>query len=207
VYLRALRPRPVCYRCFKPQVACVCASIVPVCNQTGLTILQHPRERLHPLGTARIVRLGFTRVRVVPFAQWDTHAAPPIDLPDGAALLYPSTDGRDLTTVPIAEHPRHLVVIDGTWFHAKKVYDAHGWLRTLPHVHIIPNGPSGYGDTRAEPRAQYVATVEAIVFALRVLEPHTVGLNGLLQSFAAMVARQAGFTPMTGHRYRSRWIA
>jgi DTW domain-containing protein YfiP len=174
----------------------VCASIARVHNETGLLILQHPRERLHPLGTVRIARLGFARVRVVPFSQWTADTLPPLAVPSGTALLYPSATGRELSTVPRAERPRHLIVLDGTWFQARKIYKAHRWLRDLPHVHITPDRPSGYGGTRAEPRAHYVATVEAIVLALQVLEPQTPGLDGLLQSFAAMVARQAAFTPV-----------
>jgi DTW domain-containing protein YfiP len=187
-------PRRVCYRCFKPQVACVCASITRVANQTGLIILQHPRERLHPLGTARIARLGFTRVRIESYSQWAMHSMSRIEIPAGAALLYPSATARELSAVPLGERPRHLIVLDGTWFHARKIHRAHQWLQQLPHVQIVPDGPSGYGGTRAEPKAQYVATVEAIIYALRILEPETHGLDGLLRSFAAMVARQATFT-------------
>lgn len=185
----------MCYRCFKPRVACVCASITRVDNRTGLIILQHPRERLHPLGTTRIARLGFANVRVVSTSQWAAEQTTPIDVPERAALLYPSAHGRDLTSLQSAEHPRHLVVIDGTWFQAKKIYDAHGWLHALPHVHITPAAPSGYGNTRAEPKAGYVATIEAIVYALRLLEPTTAGLDGLLRSFTMMVERQAAYTP------------
>lgn len=173
----------------------MCASIERVANQTGLIILQHPRERLHPLGTARIARLGFTQVRVETCSQWMVDAAPPIDIPAQSALLYPLAGAHDLRTVPPTERPRHLIILDGTWFHAKKIYDAHRWLHEMPHVRITPDGPSGYRGTRAEPKAQYVATVEAIIYALRVLEPQTPGLDGLLRSFAAMVDRQAAFTP------------
>jgi DTW domain-containing protein len=175
-------------------VTCVCATIGRVDNRIGLTILQHPRERLHPLGTTRIARLGFTNVRVISCSQWED-GVDPIAVPDGTALLYPSRHGRTLDALLPGEHPRHLVVLDGTWFQAKKIYDAQRWLHTLPHVHITPAAPSGYGNTRAEPKAGYVATIEAIIYALRLLEPATAGLDGLLRSFTMMVERQAAFTP------------
>ena len=78
---------------------------------------------------------------------------------------------------------------------AKKIHDAQHWLHDLRHVRLTPDEPSRYRGTRAEPKAQYVATLEAIVYALRIIEPHTRGLDGLLRSFAAMVDRQAAFTP------------
>jgi len=191
------RPRRECYRCFKPQVACICASIEPVANQTGIIILQHPRERFHAIGTARIARLGLVRVRVEPCAPWVDGAR--LQLPPRTALLYPAAGARELTTVPVEERPRHLVILDGTWFHAKKIYDAHQWLRDLPSVSLAPSQPSRYR-IRPEPNRRYVATVEAIVLALRIIEPHTRGLDGLLRSFAAMVDRQAAYTLGRGVR-------
>lgn len=185
-----------CYDCFKPQVACVCASIEPVANDTGIIILQHPRERFHAVGTARIARLGLVKVRVEACAPRARDSTMPVPLPARTALLYPSTGARELAALPEAERPRHLVVLDGTWFHAKKIYDAYQWLRDLPHVSLTPSEPSRYR-IRREPKAHYVATLEAIVYALRIIEPQTRGLDGLLSSFAAMIDRQAAYTPTT----------
>ena len=199
-----LRPsaRPACYQCFKPRVTCICASIEPVANQTGITILQHPHERFHPVGTARIARLGLARVRIEPCAPWVDGTALGAQLPPRAALLYPAADARELAALSAAELPRHLVVIDGTWFHAKKIYDAHPWLHDLPALRLTPGEPSRYLGVRREPRALCVATLEAIVYALRVIEPQTRGLDGLLGSFAAMVERQAVYTRRRGSSLR-----
>ncbi len=186
------RPRAACYRCFKPAVACVCDVITRVVNQTGVTILQHPRERFHAVGTERIARLGLTNIRVELLAPWSDAGEARRLIPDGAALLYPGPGARDLAGLPQSERPKHLVMIDGTWWQAKKVHDAHTWLHELPQVSLTPSEPSRYR-LRREPKATYVATIEAIVQALRILEPQTHGLDGLLQSFAVMIERQAQF--------------
>ena len=185
--------RAACYVCFKPQVACICATIEPVANRTGIVILQHPRERFHPIGTTRIARLGLQRVRVESCAPWADAEAIRARLPEHAALLYPSPAAPDLAALPAARRPRHLVLIDGTWFHAKKMYDAHAWLRALPQISLTPSRPSRYR-VRREPKVHCVGTLEAIVDALRILEPETRGLNALLRSFEAMVERQASYT-------------
>lgn len=185
--------RPACYACFKPKVACICASIERVANQTGIIILQHPRERLHAVGTARIARLGLAKVRVEPCAPWSDGAAIRAQLPERTALLYPAAGARNLATLPIDERPRHLVVLDGTWFHAKKIYDAHQWLRDLSPVSLTPSAPSRYR-LRRQPKAWCVATIEAIFEALRIVEPQTRGLDGLVRCFAAMIDRQAAYT-------------
>lgn len=190
-----MRPhRPHCYACFKPRVACICASVERVANRTGIVILQHPRERFHAVGTVRIARLGFERVRVEPCAPWTEGDAIRARLAPDTALLYPGPGARDLADLAPAEQPRNLLLIDGTWFLAKKIYDAHPWLHALPHIGIRPPAPSRYR-IRREPKPHCLGTLEAIVLALRILEPDTPGLDGLLRSFDAMVDRQLAFTP------------
>jgi DTW domain-containing protein YfiP len=193
------RPRVVCYRCFKPQVACICESIERVANRTGIIILQHPRERFHAIGTVRIARLALENVRIEACSQWADSSAIHAQLPEQSALLYPTARARELATLPIAEHPRHLIILDGTWFHAKKIYDAHQWLHDLPHIRLTPSQPSRYR-IRPEPRRAYVATLEAIVYALQIIEPQTPGLDALLRSFVAMVDWQAAYTAAAAAR-------
>ncbi|MBM4244114.1 MAG: DTW domain-containing protein [Deltaproteobacteria bacterium] len=183
--------RAQCYRCFKAAATCICASIERAANRTGIVILQHPRERLHAIGTVRFARLGLRHVRVrtcVP----GTDASMP--LPPRTAVLYPAPGAPDLAALPRSEHPRHLVILDGTWTHARKMYATQTWLHELPQVCLTPAEPSRYR-LRREPRPDYVATLEAIVAALRILEPGIDGLDALLGSFAAMIDRQAEFSP------------
>jgi DTW domain-containing protein YfiP len=181
--------RAQCYRCFKAAATCICASIERVANRTGIVILQHPRERLHAIGTVRFARLGLRHVRVRACAP-GTDASMP--LPPRTALLYPAPGAPDLATLPRSEQPRHLVILDGTWTHARKMYATQTWLHELPRVRLTPAEPSRYR-LRREPRADDVATLEAIVAALRILEPGIDGLNALLGSVAAMIDRQAAF--------------
>jgi DTW domain-containing protein YfiP len=185
-------PRAACYRCFKPAVACICAVTERVANRTGITILQHPHERFHAVGTERIARLGLANVRVELLAPWADASDIRARIPSGAALLYPGPDARELGALPQASSPPHLVIIDGTWFQAKKIYDAHSWLAELSQLSLSPSNPSRYR-VRREPKPNYIATIEAIVEALRILEPDTSGLDSLLRSFVAMVERQAHF--------------
>ncbi len=186
------QPRLVCYRCCKPAVACICASIEPVANRTGVTILQHPSERFHPTGTVRIARLALQNLRVEWCTPWEDASAARERIPDGAVLLYPGPAAQDLEALAESERPFHIVVLDGTWFHTRKIYQAHRWLRELPQVRLASVKPSRYR-VRREPRDGCVATIEAIFYALRILEADTAGLDGLLRSFAAMVDRQASY--------------
>src|ERR1700722_539361 len=48
-----------CPRCGQVAGSCICDTIVPIDNRIGVVILQHPRERNRPLGTARLAALHF----------------------------------------------------------------------------------------------------------------------------------------------------
>jgi DTW domain-containing protein len=169
---------------------CLCALLTPVDNQTGVLVLQHPRERLHPIGTARLATLGLRKVRVeVAWNAGRREYDPPAWLPAGTALLYPSDSARELETLPGAQHPSHLLVLDGTWHTASGLYRDKVWLQRLPHVRLVPRAPSRYR-LRLEPEQHCVSTIEAIVAALQLLEPQTTGLSDLLAAFDAMIDDQ-----------------
>jgi len=186
--------RPVCHRCHRPAALCVCRhfqGIPPVDNRTRITILQHPRERLHPLNTARIALQGLARVHLEVARGNDgmrglTH---PMALAPGTALLYPHDSAASLEQLDPAERPSGLLLLDGTWANVRTLYRANPWLAALPHVRLTPREPSRYR-IRGEPDVNGRATVEAIVAALEILEPETPGLDRLLRVFDAVIARQ-----------------
>jgi hypothetical protein len=104
-------------------------------------------------------------------------------------LLYPGPEAELLANVPIERRPRQLIVIDGTWHHAKTLVRDIPALHNVPRYRLAPREPSRYR-IRREPSAALLSTVEATVAALRVLEPATQGLDQLLDAFYAMVERQ-----------------
>ncbi len=180
----------MCYRCFKPAVACVCADIKRVDNHTGVIILQHPRERHHPLGTARFARLGLNRVQVQVCGPKDPESmARASRLPPNTAFLYPSPDARDVRTIPPDERPDNIVLVDATWGQSRTVVSHAPWLRALPCIRLDPVTPSEYR-LRREPKADYLSTIEATIATLRALEPETVGLDELMGAFRLMIDRQ-----------------
>eukprot|EP00850_Spirogloea_muscicola_P022965 SM000321S12198 [mRNA] locus=s321:68952:69812:+ [translate_table: standard] len=102
--------------------------------------------------------------------------------------------------------PSHLVVLDGTWSKAKRLYHENTWLRDLPHFKLPAlNAPSNYSYIRRQPKANCMSTLESIVYALQLLEPQTEGLTSLLDAFKAMVAdqvkcmQQSNHEPKKGH--------
>ncbi|MBL8733513.1 MAG: DTW domain-containing protein [Planctomycetes bacterium] len=182
--------RERCYRCLRPLPMCHCGDLPTVATQTRIFILQHPHERGHPFGTARLARLCLPNVSVhEPWAGFTGTLALPLEVPARTAVLYPHERAVDLDSLSPADRPEALIVVDGTWAHARRLYRENTWLHRLPHVRLQPAQPSRYR-IRREPRPDYVSTLEAIVEALRVLEPTTRGLDDLLAAFDRMIDRQ-----------------
>jgi DTW domain-containing protein YfiP len=195
-------PREVCYRCFRPSGLCLCASIPRVDNRTPILIVQHPRERTHPFNTARLVELGLSRAEVL--VDYDSRLRGPdaLSLPAGAGLLYPHESALDIARLAPAERPSTLVVIDGTWHHARTLYRDIPALAALPHYTLSGHHRSDF-KIRRQPREHCLSTLEAIVFALQALEPDTAGLSRLLDCFRGMVDVQASMPKALGGRRRT----
>ena len=176
-----------CHCCFRPLCHCYCAAIPYIRNQTEVLILQHRREHFHPFNTARMVHRALCNSSLL--VDHTPGLAARLALRPHAGLLYPGAGSELLANLPHDQRPKQLVVIDGTWHHAKTIVRDISALHDLPRYGITPIEPSRYC-IRREPNDMLLSTVEATVAALRVLEPETCGLERLLDTFGGMVERQ-----------------
>ena len=186
-------PRARCATCERPQSVCLCADLVPVQTETRVVILQHPRESTVPIGTARLAELALPNSeRHVGIDFGDSPRMKQLlaatDAP--AILLYPGPDARDLVREP-PSGPVTLIVIDGTWWQANKLFKKNPALQALPRYALDPASPSRYR-IRREPALHCVSTIEAITQALGALEKNR-DVSALLRPFEAMVEHQLRF--------------
>jgi DTW domain-containing protein len=184
-------PREQCWRCRKARVQCVCGLAPRVENRTEIIVLQHKNERRHPLGSVRLLKLSLARLRVeVAFRE----SIPALALPPGTGLLYPAVDARELTALSPGERPAALVVLDGTWSQAKRMFRESHWLHVLPRFKLQPPAPSRYR-IRTEPSPRHVSTLEAVALALVALEPDTAGIAEMVTAFDQMIEAQVRRMP------------
>jgi DTW domain-containing protein YfiP len=196
--------RETCYECFRPRTYCLCSVLPSIDNRTLVSIVQHPRERVHPFGTARLAALGLRRSEILVDHLGRLRRSPALlGSLEGAALLYPHADARDVTTLPALERPRRLIVIDGTWHHARTLYRDISILATLPHLTLPCHLRSAF-QIRRQPAEYCLSTIEAIVFALRALEPETAGVERLLEAFGSMQGRQLALPRNAGRHQTPR---
>jgi DTW domain-containing protein YfiP len=157
-------------------------------------LLQHPRERRTAIGTARMAHLGLagSTLRIgLDFAddevvrEFLAHETP-------SYVLFPGPGARDVGTLS-RDEAIGLVVLDGTWWQAKKLITLNPRLAALPRLAFSPRRPSDYR-IRRQPADFCVSTIEALAETLRALEPGDPERFGsLLAPFRAMVDGQLRF--------------
>ena len=199
-----LESREMCWECRRPMRVCYCAAVRPIETRTRVVILQHPRESDVPINTARIAELALSNSTLHVGLDFARDSGLKAALSDPAAppvLLYPSNDAKDLA-LEAPPGPVTLVVIDGTWWQASKLFKLNPFLHALPRYGLAPSEGSRYR-IRREPAAHCLSTIEALEAALSLLERRPGGFPELLAPFDTMVETQLDFVNRE-HRPRHR---
>ncbi len=184
-------PRAMCPRCRRPLRVCYCAALPTLATRTRIVILQHPRERDMPIGTARMAQLCLPEAKLHVGIRWGESADFQRAISDPARpaiLLSPGPTAKNILRDPPLG-PVTLVVVDGTWSQAKVVVRDNPCLQALPRYAFATPEPSQYR-IRKEPRAEYVSTIEALMHVLGVLEGDPARFRALLDPLNAMVDAQ-----------------
>ena len=157
-----------CARCLLPQRVCLCAEIPTVLTRTRVVIIRHYSEQNRSSNTARLAHQALPNSEIIDYG----HISGPASLPDlsRAWVLYPI--GEPTTEAP-AVLPEKLVVLDGSWSKARKMYQKLAVVRGLPVLRLPDGLPMAAQRLRSSPGPGQVSTIEAIAAALRILEGET----------------------------------
>lgn len=202
-----------CETCHRPTVACVCDRVASYPTARRVLILQHPQERDALLGSAQIVEACLPNAKIVVGLSWRNlaHALGEEDVdPKRWAVLFPDREsqgdhaetrgGAPLDAAALAG----IIVLDGTWSKAKTLWWRNPWLNKLNRLSLAPTKPSIYGRMRAEPRREFVSTLESVAGALTLCGESPEIQAGLERIFRTLVqrVRDAGLVPTTARRSR-----
>ncbi|KAK4275482.1 hypothetical protein QN277_018555 [Acacia crassicarpa] len=117
-----------------------------------------------------------------------------VEVPPGSVLLFPSEKAVDITDLDAIDFEiKNLIILDGTWAKARRVYSENPWLNILPHIKLKVDKMSLYSEVRREPKDGYLSTIESIVHCLKALGDNHEGLDNLLDAFESMVGYQRRF--------------
>jgi DTW domain-containing protein YfiP len=182
-------------------VTCWCAQVPSLSTtKTRVVFVQHPRERDTAIGTARMAHLALPGSRMIEALLVDEHIAD-VDAAD-VAVLFPGEDARPLADW-LADPPKVLIVVDGTWSQARKLLRLNPRLASLPRLSYDPPTPGNYR-IRKEPTDKHLSTIEATAAVLGLLEGDPARFATMLEPFALMVDRQLAATAEHGRRRQQK---
>ena len=185
--------RPCCERCGLPARTCVCALVARVDNDVDVLVLQHPDEADEAKNSARLLRLGLARCRVVVGEVFEPAKLLALLGGDvsGNALLYPADTVTGTGPTQELARPRCLVVLDGTWRKSIRMLHANPLLQSLPRWAIAPSEPTRYAALRKARLPAQLSTLEATCAALADIEAAPARYEPLLAAFERFVADRA----------------
>jgi len=178
--------RTVCSNCQRPTKACICTFITAISNTIPVVMLQHPNEVKHSKGTVALLAKSLKRCQVIVGENFNDN----VELSQllnkyHALLLYPSEQAEVLSwsasinrdqvkaqqRTKTQQKERCLILLDGTWKKAYRMFMLSEKLQALPQV-CLPEKLANSGQylIRKVAKANALSSLEACCYALALLE-------------------------------------
>ena len=166
---------------------CLCEYLRPVPNSTQIIILQHPKENKHPLNTVKILTKSLEKIIIFTGEDFSHHQELNLILnnrENKVLLLFPETELQVMRLIDVAK-TTHLVLIDGSWRKAKKIFILSRNLHSLQRLSIEASKISNYR-IRQSRQKNGLSSLEASLEALKIVEPN-LDTKSLEFSFQKMI--------------------
>lgn len=154
---------------------CLCDKIISIQNQTHVLILQDKNEFRHPKNTAKILNLSLKNSTLYCDDTFDSYLSKVEDLDRYLLVFSTKYINPKASTTIISENDlvlscnkyKGIILIDGTWDKAKKIYFEHKDLQQLDHFEL--NSRVNQYKIRKSPSKYALSTFEAGYFTLALL--------------------------------------
>lgn len=196
--------REICSTCEFPIQTCICSDVVSVDNAIKIIVLQHSDEVKNKKNTIKLAQLALTNIDVYVGKQAEDFAflASKID-PKSTVLMYPSDHATNIEALATVKGNytnnntnnnlnaiQSIIILDGTWRKAKRMYMENLWLHALNHMQFTLEHKSRYG-IRSSSFEYSLSSIEAIAYSLEGLEKiPSAPLLQLLDAFKIQFTKQ-----------------
>lgn len=197
-----------CYKCFRPLKSCYCKYIKSFDCGIKFVILMHPKEAYkQKTGTGRLAHLtliGSEIIIGVDFTQNERLNSLLTDERYYHVLLYPDKDAWCATDIKLKEEltckcaPTKnktllVIVVDATWFCAKKMVKLSANLQALPKI-SFKNGYRSKFTFKEQPAPECLSSIESMYYLIEELKiagiANDVDASPLMDIFMRMVNYQ-----------------
>lgn len=195
--------RIICSVCKRAKKACICQFICNIDNAIQVIILQHPLEINQSKGTATLLANSLTNVTILKGEDFSNNEQFNQILKvygQSCYLLYPDEHSFELSNNAIDNEnglltePKCLVLLDGTWKKAFRMYMLSNNLHKLAKL-SLPISTKGQYIIRKTKKPNALSTLEATCHALALLENDVIKYQPLIDSFIAFNQFQLSFNP------------
>jgi len=216
-----LMPRILCKNCQRPSNACICHFIISTSNSIPVIVLQHPSEVKQTKGTVALLSKSLASCQVIIGEDFSKNKPlEKIMASHQALLLYPSEQSSEIkfsqyyqqdSAAQQSGKPLCLIIIDGTWKKAYRIFMLSKKLQQLPHV-CLPQilAENGQYVIRKVSKKNALSSLEATCYGLAILEDeykeensnlHNFGIyQPLLEKFVAFNQFQLSFTYLSAQK-------
>ncbi|PKG81748.1 hypothetical protein CXF85_17205 [Colwellia sp. 75C3] len=181
--------RILCLTCQRPEKACICAFTTEITNNIHVVILQHPSEVTQTKGTVALLAKSLQSCQVLIGEVFDEHPCfLDVMAQYQAVLLYPGDQAQiihqdllvqltdsdkktDSSHNNVKVKPLCLVILDGTWKKAYRMFMLSKTLQKLPQI-CLPEYLADAGQylIRKVAKKNALSSLEASCYALALLE-------------------------------------
>ncbi|MGF1753909.1 DTW domain-containing protein [Vibrio makurazakiensis] len=185
-----------CPDCAKAKKACICEWIEPLESDVELIILQHPSEEHRPMGTAKILSLSLANSIILIGEDFSDHSQLNQLLAEPGYehfILYPGERSVGVEKVASINKKVRVILLDGTWKKAFKMWQVSKNLQDLKTVHLPTNLKGNYRIRKA-PSENSLSTVEAGYHLLELFNDKN-DYSPLLKAFDHMIQFQIDQMP------------
>lgn len=170
---RKRKTKDPCPGCALHKTLCICSMIPNLDLRTRLSLVVHAKELKRTTNTGSLALKALKNSSM--YVRGEGRDA--LDLSSAlcddyqSLLFYPSADSVLLTKEYLKSFnkPIHLIVPDGNWRQASKVHIRHKELSGIPRV-MISDESQSKNYMRIESKPEGMATLQAIAYAMRVIE-------------------------------------
>lgn len=163
-----------CYKCFKPISNCLCKYTKELDTKIKFIFLMHPKEfRRQRTGTGNLAHICLKDSEIIVGLDFEKNERLQSLLKDKKyfpVLMYPSENALNAKSQnfvqSIGGKTLLVLILDATWFCAKKMIEHNPFLLELPYL-------SFYGDYRSiftfkhEPKPECVSTIESCYYLIK----------------------------------------
>lgn len=170
---RKRKTKDPCAICFLHKALCICEFIPSIALQTKVWLLVHAKELKRTTNTGRLAiqALANSEMKIRGLKDDAVDLSLAIDGSHHPLLLFPAVNAIELNekVIQAIAKPILLVVPDGNWRQASKVYNRHTEFKNVQCV-FINSKNSSTQFLRKESTENGMATLQAMAYALGVIE-------------------------------------